>query len=80
MYVEAIAAAPWNRGLIQSPPYLKGVGAALLFYARQRSLVLGYNGRVGLRALPASEGFYLRQQMLDYGADPDKDNLRYFVY
>jgi hypothetical protein len=80
VYVEAIAAAPWNRGLIQSPPYLKGVGAALLFFARQRSLALGYNGRVGLHALPASEGFYHHEQMLDYGEDPDKDNLRYFEF
>jgi hypothetical protein len=54
--------------------------AALLFFARQRSLALGYNGRVGLHALPASEGFYHHEQMLDYGEDPDKDNLRYFEF
>jgi hypothetical protein len=80
VYVEAITAAPWNRKLLQSPPYLKGVGSALLVFAQQRSLALGYDGRVGLHALPTSEGFYLSQQMSDYGEDPDKDGLRYFEF
>jgi hypothetical protein len=80
VYIEAIATAPWNRGFIKSPPYLKGVGAALLMFAKQRSSALGYDGRVGLHALPISEGFYLRQQMSDYGEDPEKDNLKYFEF
>jgi hypothetical protein len=80
VYIEAIAAAPWNRRSLQSPPYLKGVGSALLVFAQQRSLALGYDGRVGLHALPTSERFYFSQQMPDYGEDPDKDNLRYFEF
>lgn len=80
VYIEAIAAAPWNRGFIKSTPYLKGVGAALLMFAKQRSSTLGYDGRVGLHALPISEGFYIHQQMSDYGEDPEKDNLRYFEF
>jgi hypothetical protein len=80
VYVEAIASAPWNRGALQSPPYLKGVGTALLVFAKQRSLALGYDGLVGLHSLPISEGFYRRLRMSDYGEDPDKDNLRYFEF
>jgi hypothetical protein len=67
-------------GALQSPPYLKGVGTALLVFAKQRSLALGYDGLVGLHSLPISEGFYRRLRMSDYGEDPDKDNLRYFEF
>jgi hypothetical protein len=80
VYVEALATAPWNRGILRSSPYLKGVGSALLLFARQRSLTLGYDGRVGLHALPISENFYHHLKMSDYGNDPDKDNLRYFEF
>jgi hypothetical protein len=41
-----------NRQLIQRPPKLKGVGTALLVFARTRSMELGYKGRVGLHSLP----------------------------
>ena len=80
VYVEAIASAPWNRRILEDPPYFRGVGQALLLFARQRSLELGYSGRVGLHALPGSEIFYRRQGMLDLEADPDKDGLVYFEY
>jgi hypothetical protein len=80
VYVEAIASAPWNREELQFPPNLKGVGTSMLLLARQRSLALGYNGRVGLHSLSSSENFYVRQQMPDYGEDPAKDNLRYFEF
>ena len=49
-------------------------------FARKRSMVLGYSGRVGLHALPGSEAFYHRHNMADYGADPDKEGLVYFEY
>jgi hypothetical protein len=80
VYVEALAVAPWNRRLLEDPPYLRGVGRTLLLFARQRSLELGYGGRVGLHALPGSEGFYRRNQMADYGADSAKEGLIYFEY
>jgi hypothetical protein len=80
VYVEAIASAPWNREELQFPPHLKGVGTSMLLFARQRSLALGYDGRVGLHSLSSSESFYLRQQMPDYGEDPAKDNLKYFEF
>ena len=61
-------------------PFFQGVGRSLLLFARQRSLELGYGGRVGLHALPESEAFYHRLPMPDYGADPEKEGLVYFKY
>jgi hypothetical protein len=80
VYVEALASAPWNRRQLEDPPLLRGVGRTLLLFARQRSLELGYGGRVGLHALPDSEEFYRRNQMPEYPADPDKEDLVYFEY
>lgn len=80
VYVFALAAAPWNRITIQQPPEFKGVGTALLLFARQRSVELGYSGRVGLHALPDAESFYESRGMLNYGADEEKENLTYFEY
>ena len=80
VYVEALASAPWNRSTLEQSPFFRGVGRTLLLFARQRSLELGYRGRVGLHALPQSEAFYRRLQMPDYGADPEKEDLVYFEY
>jgi hypothetical protein len=80
VYVEYLASAPWNRRPVEDPPYLVGVGRALLLLARQRSVELGYGGRVGLHSLPRTEAFYHRNNMADYGPDPDKDGLVYFEY
>jgi hypothetical protein len=80
VYVEALAVAPWNRRILEDPPYLRGVGRSLLLFARQRSLRLGYGGRVELHALPGSEGFYRQNQMPEYDADPEKEDLIYFEY
>ncbi|MEO1095992.1 MAG: hypothetical protein AAFX01_13945 [Cyanobacteria bacterium J06638_28] len=80
VYVEAIASAPWNRTTLEHPPYLKRVGRLLLLFARERSLALGYEGRVGLHSLPEAEGFYRHFQMPDHGPDPEKEDLVYFEY
>jgi GNAT superfamily N-acetyltransferase len=71
VYVAALASAPWNRRLVNPQPWLQGVGTLLLQFARQRSLELGYGGRLGLHALPGSESFYDSQNMMDLGYDPD---------
>lgn len=86
VYVEALATAPWNRLAIIRPPELRGVGTALLLFARQRSLQLGYGGRVGLHALPRAERFYERQRMSRFDPNPEdypdlEDKpLTYFEY
>ena len=78
VYVDGIATAPWNREFVPNPPKVKGVGTALLAFARTRSLELGYEGRVGLHSLPGAEKFYERQGMFDLGQEEDYDNLVYF--
>ena len=80
VYVEMLVTAPWNRMDIEQPPWLKGVGSLLLLFSRQRSVELGYGGRVALHSLPTAEGFYHAQGMPDYGPDPEKDGLVYFEY
>jgi hypothetical protein len=80
VYVAAIASAPWNRRRVNPDPYLFGVSRLLLQFARRRSLELGYNGRVGLHALPGSESFYERQNMLGGVVDPDYDDMIYYEY
>ncbi len=57
----------------------EGVGSALLSFARQRSLDLGYGGRLGLHALPGTESFYESRNMLNLGYDPDQEMI-YFEY
>jgi len=79
VYVEALASAPWNRSRMNPIPYFAGVGTALLQFARQRSLQLGYGGRLGLHALPGSESFYESRNMLNFGYDPDREMV-YFEY
>ena len=80
VYVMALASAPWNRGMIQQPPRFRGVGTLLLNFARRRSLQLGYLGRLGLHSLPDARRFYDMKNMMEFGPDPDKDNLVYFEY
>ena len=79
VYVEAVVSAPWNRSLLNPKPWLRGVGSALLDFARRRSLNLGYGGRLGLHALPSSESFYESRNMLNLGYDPDREMV-YFEY
>jgi hypothetical protein len=81
VYISALATAPWNRPLITNPPTYKGVGGNLVDFAIARSHELGYQGRIGLHALPGALGFYrkLRIGLLNCGPDPEEpDNLVYF--
>ena len=81
VYISALATAPWNRYVITNPPTYKGVGGNLVDFAIARSRQLGYQGRIGLHALPSALGFYrkLRVGLLDCGPDPEEpDNLVYF--
>lgn len=83
--IEALATAPWNRPSIQQPRDLEGVGTALLAFARERSLALGYQGRVGLYSLPEAVGFYEQLGMTRLELEPDEilddeDMTPYFEY
>jgi len=81
VYISALATAPWSRPVITNPPTYKGVGGNLVDFAVARSHELGYQGRIGLHALPGALGFHrkLRLGLLDCGSDPEEpDNLVYF--
>lgn len=80
VYIYYIASAPLNRKVIQNPPKLRGIGTNLLLFTRERSLELGYEGRVGLHSFPDSQNFYDNRGMYDLGPDEDYDELVYFEY
>jgi hypothetical protein len=80
VYVHSVATAPWNRSSIQEPPKYRLVGSALLEFAQYRSIELGYQGLVGLHALPEAEEFYRRLGMIECGCDPNKEGLMYFEW
>lgn len=80
LYVDFIATAPWNRPSLKNPPDYKGVGSVFLEFSRQRSFQLGYEGRVGLHALPQAENFYKKKGMINFGIDANKENLIYFEW
>ena len=86
VYIQALATAPWNRRNRRRPAEFQGVGRTLLLFAQQRSLELGYAGRVGLHALREVEVFYENQGMMRFDPDPDEyfdpedPPLTYFEY
>jgi hypothetical protein len=79
IYVELIAAAPWNRKGFTDRPKYKGVGRLLLAAAVSLSVDQEFGGRVGLHALPQSATWY-RQVcgMTDLGPDEAHQRLHYF--
>lgn len=85
-YVSALSVAPWNRQQLQQPPRFRTVGTALLEFARSRSTDLGYEGCIGLHALPGAEGFYERLNIMRFDPEPediidaDEALLPYFEY
>jgi hypothetical protein len=85
VYVMSIASAPWNRRLRGRSPEFRTVGTTLLKFAQQRSLDLGYGGRLGLHSLPGAIGFYESKNMMRFDPDPDDyvdddESLTYFEY
>lgn len=77
IYVEYVAVAPWNRPGIKDPREFAGCGRMMIRYAVERSLSLGYEGRVGLHSLPGARPFYLALGFKDFGADPEEGGLNY---
>lgn len=79
VYLDYVEVAPWNRPELGAAPRLRGVGTALMSAAVTLSMEESFHGRIGLHALPQSEGFYRdRCRMTDLGPDPAIQNLRYF--
>lgn len=62
VYVDYIAAAPWNLGKflkkVGEQPRYREVGRVLMTTAITLSRDLGYDGRIGLHSLPQTNSFY----------------------
>jgi len=79
LYVDRVAAAPWNRKSKKAPQRFRPIGSLLIRHAIGTSLAEGFSGRVGLHSLPGSTGFYCdRLAMKSFGPDPHHQNLEYF--
>lgn len=82
LYVDFLEIAPWNWTIkeIGWKGQYRLVGSVLLWRAVQQSMDEGFHGRVGLHALPQSEGFYTREPfgMTPIGRDSNKQDLLYF--
>ena len=80
LYVVYLETAPWNLEIseIGQDATLSGIGRQLMELAVRLSKSLGLRGRIGLHALPQSEGFYNWCGMTDFGVDQGYQNLRYF--
>ena len=78
IYVDYLAAAPWNLPeLVHQPRFRRG-GFTLLVAAARLSRQMGYNGRIGLHSLPQAEDFYRsRCGMTDLGRDIFYEDLCY---
>lgn len=81
IYVDRLAAAPWNRkGFVKQPIY-KGVGQLLLAAAVSLSMDEELEGRLGLHALAGAETFYRDVLgMTDFGPDAGYYGLCYFEF
>ena len=78
VYVDYLAAAPWNLPEIAVQPRFRRCGLILISAAIQLSHEEGYNGRIGLHSLPQAEDFYrVKCGMTDLGRDTDYEDLRY---
>lgn len=78
-YVDYVASAYWNR---DRPNYQKQFGSVsriLIAHAAHFAIdTLGYRPGFCLHSLPTAEGYYRFLGMIEYEADADKENLRYF--
>lgn len=79
VYVQFLAAAPWNVPSIVKQQRYGLVGSILIATAIHLSIEEEFQGRIGLHSLPQSDEFYRdRCRMTDLGPDPAVQNLRYF--
>ena len=78
LYVDRLAAAPWNRGSFGQKKRFRPVGLLLMRHAIGTSFVEGFEGRVGLHSLPGAIRLYQRLSMKSFGPDADHQKLEYF--
>jgi hypothetical protein len=81
VYIAYVETAPWNIANLAGEARYAGVGRALIRAAVEASLAAGFEGRVGLHALPGAERFYrLGCRMADHGRQREMEGLRYFEF
>ena len=80
VYVEFLAAAPWNLRTVVDRPKYAGVGSVLMRAAIATSMDLEFKGRLALHALPQAEGYYEAIGMVGLGPDAKKHNLKYYEF
>lgn len=78
LYVEFLEAAPWNARTLAARPLYRAVGTFLMQAAASISREKGWEGRVGLYALPQAEGFYQRLGMSRFEPDREHEGLAYY--
>lgn len=78
VYVDLVSTAPWNRPRLTPKPLYGGVGVIMVTEAIIRSLDEGFDGRIGLHALPGAESLYRRLNLDCLGPDSAYDGLLYF--
>ena len=80
VYLDYIEVAPWNWNIkpIQQVAKYKAVGVTLLRLAAEQSYAKGWDGRVGLHALPQAAPFYEKHGFRLIKNDPTKQNLPYY--
>lgn len=80
VYVDYLEVAPWNWTVdtIGQIRKYKAVGPILVLLAKEQSYAKGWDGKVGLHALPQATDFYQSQGFVFVKNDPDKQNLPYF--
>jgi hypothetical protein len=79
VYVDYLAAAPWNLPGLVTTPRLRKCGRALITAAVLFSYRRGCAGRLGLHSLEQAEAFYRDVcGMADLGLDEAYEGLRYF--
>jgi hypothetical protein len=79
VYVNYLESAPWNLAAMVDSPLYRGIGPVLMRTAVQLSYDEGFHGRIGLHALPQSEGFYRNDcEMHCCGPDATFEDLPYY--
>ena len=78
VHIARLATAPWNRAKTVDYPKYKGTGRVLVATAISLSIELEFAGRVGLHALPQSEGWYRHCGFLEVPNANTNGTLKYF--
>lgn len=79
VYIDYLESAPWNLATMVDTPLYGGIGPTLMQTAVAVSYEEGFHGRIGLHALPQSEGFYRDDcGMQCCGPDPSYEKLPYY--